>query len=554
MTGELIVNAFFSADKPKARLTLLNQLRNGHNLNAIKINSPLNAFNWEIEFPEVFDRHNPGFDVIVGNPPFLGGSKISTYLGDAYLQWLKHIHPNSHGNADLAAHFFRRAFYLLREGGCFGLIATNTISQGDTRETGLAYICENGGKIYHAKTRYKWPGVAAVIVSIVHVVKEAVNDSPLLAENIKTAAVSNSTLDNESVNHISAYLVNVKNNKTPKKLLANANKSFQGSIVLGMGFTFDDTSSKGTSIAEMNRLIELNPNNSKCIFPYIGGEEVNTSPTHVHHRYVINFGDVSEDEARQYPDLMKIVEEKVKPERLAQKIKARSLKWWQHADKRPGLYNTITGLNRVLASPRVTKHLSFVFLPPNMVYSDSLYIFPFDTYNIFAILQSQVHEVWARFFGSSMEDSLRYSATDTFETFPFPIGWEAIELLEKTGKEYYEYRASLMVENNQGLTVLYNRYHNPEEMDSDIVRLRELHLEMDRAVLSAYGWNDIEPVYEFSLEHEESREKGMKPWRYGWNKGSKNKVLNRLWEMNEERYEQEVISGGVKPLGYTINR
>ncbi len=87
-----------------------------------------------------------------------------------------------------------------------------------------------------------------------------------------------------------------------------------------MGFTFDDTDTKGvaTPLAEMRRLIDKDPRNAEAIFPYIGGEEVNTSPTHAHHRYVINFGERSEEECRQrWPDLMAIVEAKVKPERDA---------------------------------------------------------------------------------------------------------------------------------------------------------------------------------------------------------------------------------------------
>lgn len=87
------------------------------------------------------------------------------------MDWLKEIHPESHGNSDLVAHFFRRAFNIIRQGGTLGLIATNTIAQGDTRSSGLRFICNNGGMIYNATRRYKWPGVAAVVVSIVHIFK-----------------------------------------------------------------------------------------------------------------------------------------------------------------------------------------------------------------------------------------------------------------------------------------------------------------------------------------------------------------------------------------------
>ena len=136
---------------------------------------PVVPFNWEIEFPEVFDREEnqraSGFDAIVGNPPFAG--KNTTVAGNAenYLDYLKAYYPESHGNSDVVAYFFRQAFDLLKGGGSLGLIATNTIAQGDTRSTGLRFICQNGGMIYNATRRYKWPGLAAVVVSVVHVFK-----------------------------------------------------------------------------------------------------------------------------------------------------------------------------------------------------------------------------------------------------------------------------------------------------------------------------------------------------------------------------------------------
>ncbi|MEA5466881.1 Eco57I restriction-modification methylase domain-containing protein [Leptothoe sp. PORK10 BA2] len=133
---------------------------------------PITALHWETSFPEVFDRPNPGFDAIVGNPPFAGKNTLLNAHPEGYLQWLKEIHPESHGNADLVAHFFRRGFGLLRVGGSMGLIATNSIAQGDTRATGLRFICQNGGMIYHATRRYRWPGAAAVVVSLVHIWKQ----------------------------------------------------------------------------------------------------------------------------------------------------------------------------------------------------------------------------------------------------------------------------------------------------------------------------------------------------------------------------------------------
>ena len=105
-----------------------------------------------------------------------------------------------------------------------------------------------------------------------------------------------------------------------------------------------------------------------------------------------------------------------------------------------------------------------------------------------------------------MKDDLRYTPTDCFETFPFPKNCDDAAAVEVAGREYYEFRAALMVRNNQGLTATYNRFHEPEERDPEILKLRELHAAMDRAVLDAYGWTDIQPTCEFLLDYEDEED------------------------------------------------
>ncbi len=151
-----------------------------------------------------------------------------------------------------------------------------------------------------------------------------------------------------------------------------------------MGFTFDDSGNDGDAnpIALMNDLIRKNPRNAERIFPYIGGEEVNDSPTHAHRRYVINFGDMPESEARRWPDLMAIVEEKVKPERLL-KPGSYSKEWWLFGRRNQEGQLATRGLDRVLVCPIISNKLSFTFLPARMVYSHKLAIFPLITYAAF---------------------------------------------------------------------------------------------------------------------------------------------------------------------------
>ncbi len=544
--GDLVLAAFFEGAKPKER-----EARRGEYASAVAsgeaerhrgrleewrhADPPLAPLHWEIEFPEVFERENAGFDAVVGNPPFAGKNSVAAANAPGYPDWLKHLHEESHGNADLVAHFFRRAFDRLRRGGAFGLIATNTIGQGDTRSSGLRWICRHGGEIYTARKRVKWPGLAAVVVSVLHVSKGAFPGPK--------------RIDEREVETITAFLFHRGGHDDPARLAANAGKSFQGSIVLGMGFTFDDTDRKGvaTPLAEMRRLIEADPKNQEVIFPYIGGEEVNSSPTHAHHRYVIHFGERGEEECRErWPELMGIVEEKVRPERMKDNRAVRKRYWWRFAETTPALFAAIAGLERVLVNSQVSAHVQFAFLPANMVFAHTTYVFPLPTHAAFCALQSRPHEVWARFFGSSLEDRLRYTPSDCFETFPFPEHWETHPALESAGQAYHDFRAALMVRNHEGLTKTYNRFHDPDERDPEILKLRELHAAMDRAVLGAYGWRDLATDCEFLLDYEIDEEewgKRKKPYRYRWPDEVQSEVLARLLELNAARAQEEARSG-----------
>lgn len=558
LIGDSVIAAFFSEEKEKKRKEkldllggrVLDWLKNGKTKDSLKAavhelkttEKGIVPFHWEIEFPEVFTRENPGFDAMVGNPPFLGGKRISTVNGEIYRDWLIVLHEESNSNSDLVAHFFRRAFNLVRHESALALIATNTVAQGDTRATGLRYICKHGGSIFVADRRVKWPGLAAVIVSIVHIIRGNISVEPLL--------------DGKIVDRISAYLFPNGGDDSPRVLSANSGMSFQGCILRGLGFTFDDTNPEVTSIAEMNRLISDNPRNRNLIFPYIGGEEVNESPTHSNQRYTINFGSREFEDAKNWPDLLAILQEKVKPERekLGETSVDRAHKqyWWRFANDRPEMMNAIRDLDRVLVTGRVSQYANFAFLPAGMVYSEQLVVIANQSNSIFSVLQSRPHELWARFFGSTLEDRLRYTPTDCFETFPFPENWEKNETLERVGKEYYEYRAQLMIKNNEGLTKTYNRFHDPEEKDPEILKLRGLHAAMDRAVLDAYNWQNIRPTCEFILDYEEDddededttkKRRKKKPWRYRWPDSIRDDVLARLLALNRERAEKEKVAG-----------
>jgi hypothetical protein len=620
LAGDLVISAFFAGDSGRNRENRRLELRDrlARHLDTMDFDLapdaavaalrggewPVAPFHWELEFPEVFDRERPGFDAMVGNPPFLGGRRVRGANGDAYFDWLLQLHEQAAGNADLAAHFFRRAFDLLRRDGTFGLIATNTISQGDTRATGLEWICTHGGTIFAARKRYKWPGQAAVVVSVVWIAKIAAAPTADDARHASDGSLRYSLLrlappfdlDGRPVERITAFLFHAGGHSAPKKLAANADRSFIGSYVLGMGFTFDDTDTRGVAspVAEMHRLVARDSRNADRIFPYLGGEEVNSSPTHAHHRYVINFEDmplrredlgrtwagaepherdgwlrtglVPEDYAgpvaADWPDLLAIVDAKVRPERTRRNSNGAfalreplPTRWWQYADKRPALYSQLARATGALVNSQISAQMVFARVPATTVFSHALNVFVGLSEGGIAVLQSRPHEVWARFFASSMKDDLRYTPSDCFETFPFPDGTDAAAeaALDAAGRAYLDFRADLMVRNNEGLTQTYNRFHDPDETSPDIARLRELHAAMDRAVLDAYGWHDIPTDCEFLLEWEDDEadagdSRRRKPWRLRWPDAVRDDVLARLLALNEARAAEEARAGAAAAL------
>lgn len=602
--GDLLVAAFFNGKKPKDREELKKLYLEAtlqHDTAASledELAEPLERLresekgiqplHWQLAFPDVFGREQPGFDVFVGNPPFAGNNTFVQAYPEGVLDWFKHLHHESGGNCDLVAHFFRRCFHLLRAGGAQGLIATNTIAQGDTRSSGLRWICLNGGTIYAARKRYKWPGVAAVVVSVVHLLKDAY------------AGVK--FLEKRPVEKITAFLFAKGGHDDPKQLAANASRSFKGSMVYGMGFTFDDsgpadddTPGIPSPIATMERLIAENQKNAEVIFPYIGGEEVNTSPTHTHHRYVINFGERNEEECRrEWPKLMSIVEKKVKPGRLVQNREIRARYWWRFGETCPALYEAIARYKQVLSNSQVSSHICFAFKESNLIFGHTLYVYPLETLSWIAVMQSSAHGIWSLFQCSSLEERLRYTAADCFETFPFPTALldstandpahDAMRLsLEAIGERYHQFRAELMVSNNEGLTSTYNRFHDPAETSSGLLELRRLHGEMDQAVLDAYGWSDVPTACGFGLDYLDTEDDAQipdalqkridsgelffwdagealdfqgqlqaygaitgrrkLPWRHRWPDGVREDVLARLLALNAERYGEEVALG-----------
>ncbi len=484
---------------------------------------------WPLEFPEVFEAQQPtngsgpGFAVFFGNPPFQGGQRITGALGVPYRDFLvDYLADGQRGSADLCAYFFLRAGGLLRRQGQFGMLATNTIAQGDTREVGLDQLVQHGFSIPRAVPSQPWPGQAAVEVAVVYLRHDTWE--------------SDFILDGKHVSAISSLLtVPGATQGKPYRLKSNEDKTFIGSCVLGMGFILDPQ--------EASSLIEKDARNQEVLFPYLNGEDLNSSPDQSPSRWVINFRDWPIERAQTYTEPFRIVLEKVKTEREKQNDKWGKLFWWRFLRTRPKLYTYISNIKTVLVATIVTQYFAPVFCTSKLIYAHRCCIYPFSTWKHYTTIQSNIHEIWARTYSSSLETRLNYSPSDCFETFPFPAFFqngnaEKLEIrtnIDNIGERYHEHRRQLMLARQEGLTKTYNRFHTPSEPGADIAELRRLHVEMDNAVAAAYGWADLDLGHGFH-----QTKQGL---RYTISEGARRSVLDRLLALNHERYAQEVAAG-----------
>jgi hypothetical protein len=573
LVGNACVSCFFAADKNKAReedlervfgfaSSYFSSIKTNNNQPTTKVDFQSRAalqiaadrlksgpysvpcFHWEIEFPEVFSRDNSGFDAFVGNPPFIGGNRIKAALGHVFPNWLVTIHKDSNNNSDIVAFFFRQAYSLLRRKGTFGLIATNSISQSATRNSSLQPIRKSGGTIYNAIRRYKWPGSAAVTVSIVNVVKAPATD--------------NSVLDGRKVPVITSFLFYTGGDDDPHKLQENQ-AAFVGCFLRGKGFIFSNEGEEYPPREIAETILRTDPSYRAVIKPIIGGDEVNDHFEHSSDRFVIDFGTLSFTEASSWPKALQVLEQYIKPEREALPRNASNKphieKWWQFANPRPELRSAISRLRNVIVTSRVSQHRVFAIVPTDQVFSDRLVIIAFEELCKFCVIQSRVHQEWSLFFGPTHEDRPTYNPSDCFDNFPFPRKYE--ELLTNAGERYLEIRKRLLFQTKDGLTKIYNRFHSPDEREPLVLELRQSHREMDVAVLRAYGWDDLadhasQPNFcQFLLDYEEdedaaaadsgSTRQKKKPWRLRWPDDFRDEVLARLLELNEQRHKEELL-------------
>ena len=497
-------------------------------------------FHWFLEFPHVMERG--GFDCILRNPPYLGGQSLSGTYGHAFCETMKWLYAPT-GLSELVVYFLRRIYGLLRDGGFTSIITTNSIVDGDVRKDGLEQLVTSGAEINMAVRGMKWPGTANLVVSLLAVHKGTWDGMKVL--------------DGQPVDLINAFFEAAEDLGEPEPCRENDGTMYMGTIYLGDGFVLNslqhsELSASGASNSAMPRILN--------------GKEVNSSPVQQPERHLIfleGCEEVHEAEIRE-PAAVEHLRRHVLPSRLAQKNERAKVRWWRYYRYNEECYAQLASLSRCFVAARTTKHLSFSAMPTDYIFSDALYVFTTDRWDLFTVVLSTLHEVWSRKYSGSLETRLRYSPSDCFGTFAFPTGlWHTADpVLADIGERYHWHRKALMETLWLGLTKIYNLFHaadlTPEmvakvsKKDVDtasagyasFLDLRSLHVEMDLAVRKAYGWQDLDlehGFYEVETLPENDRV------RYTVSPAARREVLKRLLAENHARVQQETENTDTKP-------
>ncbi|WP_327654708.1 Eco57I restriction-modification methylase domain-containing protein [Streptomyces sp. NBC_00483] len=469
-------------------------------------------------FPEVWEERG-GFDAVVGNPPFLGGQKLTGAMGGPYREYLVERLGRGHrGSADLVAYFLLRAHQLLNQQGQAGIVATNTLAQANTREVGLDQLVADGVTVRRSVKSAPWPSRSAVLEYCAVWTSEANLEAGAvrLADGVPASGIT-SSLDAES-----------RASGVANRLAENEGIAFIGSYVHGAGFHLE--------AEEAQEMIARDVRYQDVLFPYINGQDLNSRPDSSAGRWVIDFHDWTEERAKGYPETYEQVLRLVKPERAQNKDRQRREVWWRFTRPAVELYRKIDGMDRVLAITLNSSTQMPLFVKTGQVISQMLVVFATDDSADLALHSSAMQYLWTAQWSASLKGDIRFTPSTAFVPFPRP---KRSAVMRELGDRLDGYRRGVMPARG-GLTATYNLVHDEKCTDPDIIELRTIHRTIDEEVARAYGWHDL-------LDQPGGLDHGFHDTRQGprYTVGPvvRQEILDRLLEENQRRYKVEVEAG-----------
>ncbi|MCB9610600.1 MAG: N-6 DNA methylase [Polyangiaceae bacterium] len=421
-------------------------------------------------------------DAIVGNPPYLGGTKIRAVMGADYYSKLGERFPEVNLRADLVSYWFRRAHDSLRDGGRAGLVATNSIREGHTRANSTAYVLSNGGTITDAVSSQEWSGEASVFVSIVNWVKteNALGPHRLVVEG--------KVYERDAIHPHLGLSVDLSE---ASPLKTNNRRCTQGITLGHAGYR--------ASALETERLMR-DPAAAAVVRPFTGGTglmtssvdewavDLNSKETLKEAKTAGAAFDFLEDRVRDF--VVELAEKETRHARWASR-------WWRFKWPRDGFLRDLGELRRLIAVPRTSARGIFVFVDAKFVVNDSCYLFALDDDYSFGILQSSIHWSWAQAVGSRTKSDTRYDKK-IWQSFPWPqeAGLSELVAVAEASRVLRATREAVMREKGCHLR---RAYQNADAVGPNHP-IHVAHSNLNRAVRAAYQMPDGQDVLEFLLE------------------------------------------------------
>ena len=346
----------------------------------------------------------------------------------------------------------------------------------------------------------------------------------------REVGVGTAILDGREVSSISSLLTSSDQNLTRPNVLYRQISAYEGSYFLGDGFLI--------STDEARAILKSSPIESEVLKPFINAHDLNSVPSRIGPRWIIDMRERSEKDSRKFKMCWKIIEDNVKPERLkkdAVKYPKMVEQWWQHWNSRPELYQMMSTINQVVVIPRVSKIQIPALVSSKQVISSALVVCPVESFGFFALISSWMHRSWSQWWGSGMQDRFRYSISDCFGTFPL---CKVNQVLDDLGEELDELQRVIAKNREIGLTQIYNLVNTASINDSDIDSLRGIHEKIDREVVRAFG-------FEIEIgEYELAEFQGLLQW--GPPSSQRIEILQLLLAENQRQHDEGVIEWPTK--------
>ncbi|MFM6224924.1 MAG: class I SAM-dependent DNA methyltransferase, partial [Dolichospermum sp.] len=411
---------------------------------------PLDTLDHNILCQDALFSEWPQANAIIGNPPFLGGKNMRLNLGDKYIDRIFKHFPKVKDSVDFCAYWFRLAHDKIDEKGRVGLVATNSISQGKSRIAALDYITQNGGYIHEAVSTQPWSGAAKVHVSIVNWCK----DKP-----------QKYYLDDIVVSQINSSLKSSIDVSQAVRLQTNLNKCFQGVSPVGMGFIVTEQ--------QVIDWIKADSKNAEVLKLFSMGANLAQNPHGKPERWIIDFADMSLENATDYELPFEHIKQTVKAERDNNRMQKRKINWWKLGNNAIYMRKAISSLSFYFAVPRVSKWAIFISAPLNWLPGDKSVVVASEDFYIFGILSSSIHREWMHAQKSTLKADIAYTHNTCFETFPFPqtVDIKLVQQIRTKTEELHEYRTQQMETKQWGITTLYNKFFT--EPSSQLYKLHQ---------------------------------------------------------------------------------